>query len=272
MTRQVREAFYGREVQRLPRNGEDVRVVLRYPKAARDSIDSLEQLRIRAANGVEVPLYSIAEVTFAPGVSRITRRDRKRTIRVGARIKGGPESVAQIKEDMDKNFFPDWEARHVKASRLVVEDDDMEKTFASELKLYFAIVLAMMYGLLAIAFKSYAQPLLIMIAIPFAFVGMVFGSMVMDVPLGMMSIFGFFAAAGVAVNDNLVLIDYVNRMRAKGVGAYQAVLDACVARFRPILLTSVTTFVGIMPMLYEKIRTSTISKTTCCGVGIWCVV
>ena len=90
-----------------------------------------------------------------------------------------------------------------------------------------------------------------MIAIPFALVGMIFGNIVTQVPFGMMSIFGFFAASGVAVNDNLVLIDYVNRLREKGVGAYQAMLDACVARFRPILLTSVTTFVGIMPILFE---------------------
>ena len=93
VTRQVREAFYGLEVQRLPRNGEDVRVVLRYPKSSRDSIDSLEQLRIRGANGVEVPLFSVADVSFAPGVSRISRRDRKRNIHVGARIKGGPEAI-----------------------------------------------------------------------------------------------------------------------------------------------------------------------------------
>ena len=252
VTRQVREAFFGREVQRLPRNGEDVRVVLRYPKEARESIDSLEQLRIRGAQGVEVPLYSIAEVTFAPGVSRISRRDRKRTIRAGARVTGGPEAIQKIRTDMDENFFPEWKLRHPNAERLVVDDDDLEKTMAYELKLFAAIVFLMMYGLLAIAFKSYAQPLLIVIAIPFAFVGMVFGSMIMDVPLGMMSLFGFFAAAGVAVNDNLVLIDYINRLRDKGVGAYQAVIDACVSRFRPILLTSVTTFVGIMPMFAEK--------------------
>ena len=112
-------------------------------------------------------------------------------------------------------------------------------------------ILFMMYGLLAIAFKSYSQPLLIMIAIPFAFIGMIFGNLLTDVPFGIMSLFGFFAASGVAVNDNLVLIDYVNRLREKGVGAYQAMLDACVARFRPILLTSVTTFIGITPILFE---------------------
>lgn len=251
VTRQVREAFFGREVQRLPRNGEDVRVVLRYPKAARDSIDSLKQLRIRGQGGVEVPLFSVADVSFAPGVSQITRRDRKRNIRAGARIKGGPKAVAEIKKDMDENFFPEWEKRHPKVSRLIIEDDDMERTMKSELTLFTLIVFAMMYGLLAIAFRSYFQPLLIMIAIPFAYVGMVFGSLVTGVPMGMMSLFGFFAAAGVAVNDNLVLIDYINRLRDKGVGAYQAVIDACVSRFRPILLTSVTTFVGITPMLSE---------------------
>jgi multidrug efflux pump subunit AcrB len=252
VTRQVREAFFGREVQRLPRNGEDVRVVLRYPRAARDSIDSLQQLRIRGPQGVEVPLYTVADVSFAPGVTRISRRDRKRTIQIGARVKGGPVAIQKIQDDMKDEFFPAWKLRHPKVQQLVVGDDDLIATLVSELKLYFGIVLLAMYGLLAIAFRSYAQPLLIMIAIPFAFVGMVFGSMLLDVPLGMMSIFGFFAAAGVAVNDNLVLIDYINRLRAKGVGAYQSVIDACVSRFRPILLTSVTTFVGIMPMFAEK--------------------
>ncbi|MCF6274475.1 MAG: efflux RND transporter permease subunit [Robiginitomaculum sp.] len=113
-------------------------------------------------------------------------------------------------------------------------------------------VLAAMYFLLAVGFRSYFQPFLILVAIPFAFVGMVFGCIVTGVPLGIMSGFGFFAAAGVAVNDNLVLLDYVNRLTAKGVGAYQAMIDACVARFRPILLTSVTTFVGVMPMFAES--------------------
>ena len=251
VTRQVRQAFFGQEVQRLPRNGQDVRVMVRYPEAARESIDSLKELRIRAANGVEVPLYSVADVTFAEGVGRIQRRDRKRLAYTGARIRGERSEVAKIKKDLDENFFPDWEARNPLASRINVGEDEIETTFIRELSVSLIAILFMMYGLLAIAFKSYAQPLLIMIAIPFALVGMIFGNIVTQVPFGMMSIFGFFAASGVAVNDNLVLIDYVNRLREKGVGAYQAMLDACVARFRPILLTSVTTFVGIMPILFE---------------------
>ena len=251
VTSQVREAFYGREVQRLPRNGEDVRVMVRYPESARDSIDSLKNLRIRGANGVEVPLYSVAEVNFADGISRISRRDRKQLNYVGARVKGKGAELEELKKDMTENFFPEWTLRHPNVSRVLVGDDDLTRTMNSELLLSTMVVFAMMFGLLAIAFKSYSQPLLIMIAIPFAFVGMIFGTLVTGITFGIMSWFGFFAAAGVAINDNLVLIDYANRLRAKGLGSYQAMLEACVARFRPILLTSVTTFVGITPMLFE---------------------
>lgn len=251
VTRQVRGAFFGVEVQRLPRNGEDVRVMVRYPLAARENIDSLQNLRIRAPNGVEVPLFSVAEVEIVEGVSRIRKRDRKQVEYTGARVRGGGEVVTQIRADMDENFFPQWELRHPNASRVIVGDDEFARTLQAELKLYSILILLSMYVLLAIAFRSYAQPLLIMVAIPFALVGMIFGNLITGVPFGMFSLFGLCAAAGVAVNDNLVLIDYVNRLRAKGVGAYQAMLDACTARFRPILLTSVTTFIGVAPILFE---------------------
>ena len=251
VTRQVREAFYGREVQRLPRGGEDVRVIVRYPEVARNSIDSLQDLRIRGENGVEVPLFSVADVSFTEGVSRIRRRDRKRVVNAGAHIRGEKSEVARIKADMLANFIPDWERRHPNATRVEIGDDEVERTFMKELRISMIAILFMMYALLAIAFRSYAQPFLIMVAIPFALVGMIFGNIVTGVPFGMMSLFGFFAASGVAINDNLVLIDYVNRLRSRGIGAYQAMLDACVSRFRPILLTSVTTFIGITPILFE---------------------
>jgi len=251
VTLQVRQAFFGLEVQRLPRNGENVRVMVRYPEAARESLDSLKNLQIRTASGVEVPLYSVADVGFAEGVTVIRRRDRKRIENTGARVRGGPEVVEEIRRELEADFFPEWTLKHPRVERIIVGDELIETTFRNELALSLFVILMMMYGLLAIAFKSYAQPLLIMIAIPFALVGMIFGNVVTQVEFGMMSLFGFFAASGVAINDNLVLIDYVNRLRAQGVGAYQAMLDACVARFRPILLTSVTTFMGIMPILFE---------------------
>ena len=248
---QVRQAFFGQEVQRLPRNGEDVRVMVRYPLEARESIDSLNDLRIRGANGLEVPLYSVADVSFAEGVSRIERRDRKQVAYTGARVRGNQQVKGEIRKQIDEDFFPQWKLRHPNVEKINVDDDEIQQTFMREISISGIAILFMMYGLLAIAFKSYSQPLLIMIAIPFAFIGMIFGNLITDVPFGIMSLFGFFAASGVAVNDNLVLIDYVNRLRDKGVGAYQAMLDACVARFRPILLTSVTTFIGITPILFE---------------------
>jgi len=251
VTRQVREAFFGREIQRLPRFGEDVRVLVRYPLEARESIDSLNNLYIRTARGVEVPLFSVADVSFAEGVSQIRRRNRERIEFAGAPVRGKSEEIAKIQKEMEQEFFPQWRKDFPEASLVRVGDDLVIQTMNRELALSSAVILFMMYGLLAIAFKSYFQPLLIMVAIPFALVGMIFGNWITDVPFGIMSVFGFFAASGVAVNDNLVLIDYVNRLREKGVGAYQAMLDSCVARFRPILLTSLTTFVGIMPILFE---------------------
>ena len=251
VTGQVRAAFFGVEVQRLPRNGEDVRVMVRYPLEARESIDSLKDLRIRAPNGVEVPVYSIADVSFEEGVGFVRRRDRARQEWVGARVRGEQSEISKVKADIEANFMPAWEARHPGIRRIALGEDEEQEDFQKEMTNMLIIVMFLMYGLLAIAFKSYAQPLLIMIAIPFALVGMIFGNIVTGVPFGIMSLFGFFAASGVAINDNLVLIDYVNRLRAKGVGAYQAMLDACVSRFRPILLTSVTTFVGITPILFE---------------------
>lgn len=252
VSQQVREAFFGREVQRLPRNGEDVRVVVRYPKEARESIDTLRNLRIRTATGVEVPLFEVADVTFAPGVTRINRRDRKQVAYTGARLSGGDEVRQEIMKDLEENFLPEWNIRFPDAERILVGQDEEQKRQFRELIIYGLGVLVVMYMMLAIAFKSYFQPFLILVAIPFAYVGMVAGAIVTGIPISIMSIFGFFAAAGVAINDNLVLIDYVNRLRDRGVGAYQSMVDACVARFRPILLTSITTFVGIMPMLAES--------------------
>ena len=251
VSQQVREAFFGREVQRLPRNGEDVRVVVRYPKEARESIDTLRNLRIRTPSGVEVPLFEVADISFAPGVTRIRRRDRKQVAYTGARLRGGDAVRQEIMSDMEENFLPEWKARFPGAERILVGQDEEQKRQFRELISYGFIVLIVMYMMLAIAFKSYSQPILILIAIPFAYVGMVAGALLTGIPISIMSIFGFFAAAGVAINDNLVLIDYVNRLRERGVGAYQSMVDACVARFRPILLTSLTTFVGIMPMLAE---------------------
>jgi multidrug efflux pump subunit AcrB len=250
ISRQVRQAYSGEEIDRLPRNGEDVRVMLRYPKSARTSLDSLEEFRIRTADGREIPLKEVAEITYQPGITRIERRERQRTVYVRAEIAG--DNRGDIMTDLNDNFFPEWEKRYPGVSRGEVGQAEGQAMFLSEIAYLSLIMLVAMYILLAVAFRSYTQPALIMTAIPFAFTGAVFGHFMLDSPMAMFSLFGVGAAAGVVINDNLVMIDYVNRLRDEGKGAMQSLVEAAIHRFRPILLTSVTTFVGIMPMLFER--------------------
>jgi len=250
VTRQVRQAFYGEEVQRLPREGDDVRVMVRYPKEARESLDALNNYRIRTTDGREIPLSAIADIEFAPGVSRITRRNRQRAVYVTATVQG--DESESIRENLNETFFDDWQRRHPNVTRDLIGAAQGQQEFMSEIVTLVIIMLGCMYVLLAVAFRSIFQPLLVMTAIPFGFVGAVVGHLIMGIPLALFSFFGIGAAAGVVINDNLVLLDYVNRLRSQGAGAYQALLEAGTARFRPILLTSVTTFVGIFPMMMEK--------------------
>lgn len=251
VTRQVRQAFYGEEVVRLPRNGQDVRVMLRYPEDARRSLDTLRNFRIRTTDGREVPLSTVADVTFAPGLDRINRRDRMRTITVAAELTD-PTARGEVMDSMDTDFWPVWQERHPNVSRQEFGQAQGEAEFMAELMNLLILVLGGIYILLAIAFRSYAQPALIMIAIPFAYAGAVFGHLLFGMPFALFSFFGVGAAAGVVINDNLVLVDFVNRLRANGVGAFQALVDSGVQRFRPIILTSVTTFLGILPMMAES--------------------
>jgi multidrug efflux pump subunit AcrB len=250
VTRQVRQAFYGEEVMRLPRDGQDVRVMLRFPTEARRSLDTLRNFRIRTSDGREVPLMAVADVEFAPGLNRINRRDRMRTITVSAEL-SDPAARREIMQSMDENFWDGWEERHPGVNRQEFGQAEGEAEFMAELSRLVILVLGGIYILLAVAFRSYTQPALILIAIPFAFAGAVFGHLIFGMPFALFSWFGVGAAAGVVINDNLVLVDFVNRLRANGVGAFQALIDAGVQRFRPIILTSVTTFLGILPMMAE---------------------
>lgn len=251
VSRQVRQAYFGEEVQRLPRDGEDVRVMVRLPKSARTDLDSLDNLRIRTADGRELPLTQVAEFTYAPGINRILRRNRTRSVSVFAEVKGDG-GRGQVMGDMNVNFWPDFEKQFPDIERGAAGGFEEEQRFFRELNMLAIGAIVCMYIVLAIAFRSYAQPLLLMTAIPFALTGAIMGHWITGTSMAMFSIFGIAAAAGVVINDNLVLVDFVNRKREEGVGAVQALVDAGVSRFRPILLTSVTTFVGILPLIAER--------------------
>jgi multidrug efflux pump subunit AcrB len=250
VNRQVRQAYFGEEVQRLPRSGQDVKVMVLYPLESRRSIESLKDFRVRAPDGSEVPLLSVANLEYSPGIKRIQRWNGNRAARISADLKD--EVRGDIMDDLNESFFPEWEKRFPGIIRGAVGQAEGQQRFIREVIGLYVVAFFAMYSLLAVAFRSYWQPILILIAMPFAYVGAIFGHVVLGLTMAIFSYFGIAAAAGVVVNDNLVLMDYCNRLRDKGMDPLEAVVEAGVARFRPILLTSVTTIVGLMPMMLER--------------------
>ena len=250
VNQQVRQAYFGEEVQRLPRDGQDVKVKVRYPLESRESIESLKNFRVRTNDGRELPLLAVADLEYAPGINRIQRWNGNRAARISADLK---EQVRDdIMEDMEENFFPEWEKRYPGIIRGAVGQAEGQQRFIKEVMGLYLIAFFAMYTMLAVAFRSYWQPILILIAMPYAFVGAVVGHATLGLTMAIFSYFGIAAAAGVVVNDNLVLMDYCNRLRDQGIPKRKAIIEAGVVRFRPILLTSVTTIVGLTPMMLER--------------------
>lgn len=251
VSRQIRQGFFGEEVQRLPRDGEDVRVYVRYPRSDRESLDFLNGVRIRTADGREVPLQSVAQLRFEPGTNRILRRERQRAIIISAEVE--EERIEEIRTALEDEFFEDFERAHPDVTRGNIGRAQGEAEMQQELLILFMIAIGTAYFLVAVSFRSYFEPILILLAaIPFCYCGMIMGHLVMGYTMSLLSTLGMFAAAGVAVNDNLVLLDYVHKLRDKGMSGAEALIEAGVRRFRPILLTSLTTFIGLMPLLMEK--------------------
>ena len=249
--RQVRDAFFGREVQRIQRNRDDVRIMLRYPPSERRSIDNLATMRIRTSLGVEVPFETVAKAEIGRSFSTINRVDRNRTVNVTADIDKKTIDIRTIDQDLT-SFLNEITADYP-GIRFTLEGEarDQRDTF-STLKSGIIVVLFVIYALLAIPFKSYIQPFIVMSVIPFGVIGAIIGHWIMGIPISMFSIFGILALSGVVVNDSLVLVDYVNRRRQEGMSLFEAVRTGGVARFRAILLTSLTTFAGLTPLIFEK--------------------
>ena len=252
VARQVRQGFYGDEAQRIPRGKEDVRVMVRYSREERESTDNLSAIRIRTPGQQEVPLETVAQIDFVKGFSEINRIDRQRSNSVTAELDAdsSAEAIAIVEDLMQRNG-DQWRREFSGFSLSVDGDLKAQNEFLSELVRDFFISLLVIYALMAIAFKSYGQPLLVMSAIPFGFMGAVLGHLLMGREISMLSMLGFLACAGVVVNDNLVLIDRINQLRKQGCEVAVAVARAGHDRFRAIVLTSVTTFVGLVPIMAE---------------------
>ncbi len=212
VSRQVRQAYFGEEVQRLPRDGDEVRVYVRYPRDDRRTLESLQQFRVRTADGHEVPLASVAEIEFAAGVNGIDRRQRMRSILVEAEVQ--KEERPKIMKELNDEFFPGLLQKYPTVSRRAIGEAEAQEEFFGELGPLLILSLFAMYMLLAIVFRSYWQPALIMSAIPFAFMGATFGHALFGTAFALFSYLGIIAAAGVVVNDNVVLVDKANQIRA----------------------------------------------------------
>ncbi|MEM9168501.1 MAG: efflux RND transporter permease subunit [Pseudomonadota bacterium] len=270
VSQQIRRAFFGVEVQRLPRDGQDVRVMVRYPAETREDLSSLSRMRIRTADGREVPLSAVADLSFGPSLKRIDRYERTRSARVTGQLREGADRAA-IMAAYREQYAVDFTTRHPEVALQQRGDAAGQDDFLAEAAALYAVALFAMYTLLAIAFNSYWQPVLVMSAIPFGFMGAAYGHWLFGIDFTMFSFFGVGAAAGVVVNDNLVLIDNVNRLREKGEGAFSALVKSGVMRFRPIVLTSFTTFVGLLPIIFERSTDAEFLKPTvvalACGVA-----
>jgi multidrug efflux pump subunit AcrB len=247
---QVRQAFYGEEVQRLPRPDGDVRVMVRYPAEARESLASFEEVRIRTVDGRLVPLLSVVEVEVGQATRRITRRNGERVVTVRATV--DPESLGEINRAVESDYVPELLAMYPGLKVLKGGSQEAEADFFSEITALYTIALFVIYALIAVAFRSYSLPILIMMAMPFSFMGAVFGHLMFDLPMALFSYFGIGAAAGVVINDNLVLVDYVRRLEREGKASPEAMVISAVSRFRPIFLTTLTTFVGLIPIMAEQ--------------------
>jgi multidrug efflux pump subunit AcrB len=250
VSRQVRQAYYGEEVQRLPREYGDVKVMVRYPLESRQTLNSLEDFRVRTPTGQQVPLLSVVDVEIASGVQRIERLNGERMLSVKADIDNAV--MSDILKDVKDNFLPTLKDTYPELVLLKGGQQEEEAEFFSEIIYLYIVAFFIMYALIAVAFHSYWLPLLIMTAIPFGFMGAIFGHMIWGIPMALFSYFGIGAAAGVVVNDNLVLVDYIRRLREEGKTELESIIEAGVIRFRPILLTTVTTFIGLMPILIER--------------------
>jgi multidrug efflux pump subunit AcrB len=251
VARQVRQAFYGEEVQRLQRGADTVKVMVRYPLEDRRSLATLEEMYIRTANGRSVAINEVADIQLGLGLTAINRIDRARTVTISADADASKVQSGVVISDLTENHIPQLLAKYPGLKFGLGGASEEERKLMERMIIGFAASLFLIYGLLAVPLKSYVQPLVIMSVIPFGFIGAVIGHVLFDVAISMLSIFGLIALAGVVVNDSLILVEFVNRGRSDNDSIDQALLGAGKKRFRVILLTTMTTFVGLLPMLFE---------------------
>jgi len=252
LARQVRQAFYGDEALRIQRGRDDVKVMVRYSEEERRSIAGIEDMRIRTMDGQEIPIEEVADITYGRSYSIVNRVDRKRTISVISDLDEDIANASVIVADLKANFLPALVERYPGLTYALEGQEKRTRESLDSIKSGYFLALMGIFLLLASQFRSYFQPVIIMMAIPFGLIGAILGHLVLGMEFTIVSIFGIVALSGIVVNDSLILIDFINRAVGSGVDVNQAVIESGRARFRPVLLTSVTTVAGLFPLLLER--------------------
>jgi multidrug efflux pump subunit AcrB len=252
LARQVRQGFYGEEAQRIQRGRDDIRVMVRYPESERRSLANIEDMRIRLHDGTEIPFRTIAEVKYGRGYANIRRVDRRRVVNVSADVDEDAASATEINRELYSQVLPRLKQQYPGLQYRPAGERRERNESLGSLRINFAIAMLAIYGLLAVQFRSYAQPAIVMSAIPFGIVGATIGHLLLGFNLSILSLFGIVALSGVVVNDSLIMIDLINRERKSGIALSQVIRDCATRRFRPIMLTTLTTFLGLAPMMLER--------------------
>ncbi len=252
LARQARQGFYGEEAQRIQRGRDDVRVMVRYPEGERQSLEDIRSMRIRLPDGTEVPFATVATVREGRGYAAINRTDRRRVVSVTADVEEEIANADTINQDLEDLVIPQLQAEFPGLLGTFEGQERERSESMASLGRNFLIAQLVIFALLAILFRSYVQPLIVMSAIPFGIIGAVAGHLLLGLDLSLLSFFGIVALTGVVVNDSLIMIDLINRERSAGVPIREVIMNSGKRRFRPILLTTLTTFFGLTPMILER--------------------
>ncbi len=251
LARQVRSAFFGDEALRVQRGREDMRVYVRLPEEERNAIADVEGYLVRTPGGGEVPLARVASVQFGRSPTTIRRKDGHRVLTVTADVNINVVTGDEMTSILDRSILPELVSRNPGLTYSFGGEQQEQVESFSALGGGFALALLAIYALLAIPFGSYTKPLIIMAAIPFGIIGAVLGHAILGLQMAIMSLFGVIGLSGVVVNDSLVMIDFINERLRQGMPGREAIIAGAKARFRPIFLTSVTTFLGVAPLVFE---------------------
>ncbi len=251
LAQQIRQAFFGEQVQRIQRNGEEIRVMLRLPQEKRESMQTFETLNITAPNGSVIPLSTVATTTLTRAPGNITRKDGAQISNISAQPKSAQTDILALADALEpqiSNIVNESPQHSWVWDGYIKEDRETGNRYT----ILLIGLLIVLYALLAIPFQSLLQPLIVLLAVPFGIIGAYGGHWIMEITPSWLSVFGILALTGVVVNDSLVLVDFINQKRAEGMEIREAVLLSGVKRFRPILLTSLTTFAGLMPLMFDR--------------------